>query len=70
MATTEVKSNLVYSKELVNFVAYANACRHIKELLIAAEKTNEVVIIEVWQFPDTRPPEATAKMRLEQDLKG
>ena len=58
MATTEVKSNLVYSKELVNFVAYANACRHIKELLIAAEKTNEAIVIEVWKFPRAKPPEA------------
>ena len=54
---SEVKSNLVYSKELVNWVAYRRFCEHLKEIIIAAERRDDAVIVEVWQFSQCKLPE-------------
>jgi len=54
----EAKSNLVHTKEIVNWIAYRHFCEHLKEFFTNAEKNNRVLICEIWEFPDTRPPEA------------
>lgn len=52
----EVKSNLVFSKEIVNWVAFRRFCDFLKESLITAEKTDRALVVEIWDFPKSKPP--------------
>jgi hypothetical protein len=54
MVTTDVKSNLIHSKEIVNWVAFRHFCEHLKQFLIDAEKGGNAIIVEVWSFEDRR----------------
>ena len=64
---SEVKSTLVYGKEIVNLEAFRHFCEHLKGILDAEQQKGNAVICEVWSFPQGRPLEATAKPRLEQN---